>query len=209
MDEQVQKTEILEKTVLTLDLSTTCTGYAVFRKDGTLIKYDRLKPITRGLTQYTPVQKKIVQMDSLIQQIRNVIAENHCELIIIEEITGSRSRLTQKTLDGFHWLVYNSLFPYLPNVRMYDVTGANGWRTHLKLKLTANDKLRNKESAKLNKKIAKGTRKIPKIGPKHLACRFVNAEFNTQFDVDKDSTDADVCDAIAMGVAFFRLQKKK
>lgn len=65
----------------------------------------------------------------------------------------------------------------------------------------------NKEARKLNKRIAKGTRKLPIIGPKHLAARYVNKKFKLNLDVDLNATDNDMADAIAMGDAFlsFRL----
>lgn len=202
MDRTVQ-----EKRVLALDLSTTSTGYALFQK-GELLEYGNLKPSGAGLSKLPKLAQTLLKMERLADEILCLVQNYKPDLIVIEEIAGSKNRLGQKTLDGFHWIVLKTLRNFLQIISFYDVTGAAGWRTHLQLKLSDADKAQNKEAKKLNKKLAKGTRKLPIIGPKHLACRYVNRRFNTNLDVDERSTDADICDAIAMGDAFSRFTLK-
>jgi len=206
---ELENKKIYKSVIIGLDLSTTCTGFAILDAEThALVSYGKLFPVTRGLTQYNKIEKKLIQMDSIVKQIQEVIQQYKPIVILIEEITGSKNRLTQKTLDGFHWLVLQGLTPHLDLVQFFDVTGAAGWRTKLQLRLSDADKDHNKQAIQINKKLAKGTRPIPKIGPKHLACRYVNKKYGKDFNVDLDESDADVCDAIAMTSAFCALHKR-
>lgn len=126
--------------------------------------------------------------------------------IVIEEIAGSRQRLGQKVLDGLHWILLFHNQEFLPIITYYDVTGENGWRTNLGLRLTDADKANNKESKKLNMKLGRGVPKLPIVGPKDLACRHVNARYGLTLDCQVNQFDADVGDSVSMGDAFLRFK---
>lgn len=194
-------------TLLCLDLSTSCTGVAIFEvtdEDPKLIKFDKLKSSTAGTARMGKLEKTLFKMKRLVRELTELVNEVKPDIILIEEIAGSKSRLTQKTLDGFHWLLYDALGPdWLRWVVLYDVTGSAGWRTHLGLKLDDADKEANKEAKKLNKSLP-GSQKIPVIGPKHLSCRYANRVYGLSLDVDEDPTDGDVADAVSMGDAWIR-----
>jgi hypothetical protein len=192
-----------EKTLLSLDMSTTCTGYSVFGIDSKkLLTTGKLKPKTSGaVAKMVYPRQQLTKMIDLAHQILAVIEQVKPQVIVIEEIAGSKNRLGQKTLDGFHFVVVWVIEQYLDVVRYYDVTGSSGWRTHLQLRLDDSDKAANKEAKVLNKKL-RGCQKIPIIGPKHLAARHVNKKFGLCLNVDTCETDADVADSVAMGDAF-------
>ena len=193
------------RVLLSLDMSTTCTGFAVFDMDSrALIFRGVLKPSTKGgVAKMSYPKQQLTKMIDLSKQILDLIAVHKPTAIVIEEIAGSKNRLGQKTLDGLHFIVayFLELNGWLSLVNYYDVTGADGWRTHLKLRLSEADKLHNKEAVKLNKKLAPSQR-IPKVGPKHLACRYANAHYGVSLNCDTAETDGDIADAICIGAAF-------
>lgn len=196
--------------LLSIDLSTTCTGFSTFNLETKeLIDYCALKPSTKGLKGLVYPELTLVKMQNFALKLRDYILEVDPSIIVIEEIAGSKNRMGQKTLDGMHWILLKAIPEYIKRVHYYDVTGAKGWRTNLGLKLTDADKATNKEYRKLNKNLEKGTKKLPIIGPKHLAARYVNYTYGTHFDVDANTSDNDIADSIAMGSAFlkFRLPK--
>jgi len=196
----------MKKTLLSLDMSTTCTGWALFDIESKeLLAYDKLKPSVKGGSKMTYPRAQLERMKSIAEQILGLVESYKPHGIVIEEITGSKQRLGQKTLDGLHFIVAYYLQEYLDIVSYYDVTGLNGWRTHLNLRLSDADKASNKESKKLNKKLPP-RQKLPIIGPKHLACRHANRRFGMNLDVEVTKTDADIADALCLGDAFLKFR---
>lgn len=187
-------------TLLSIDLSSSCTGYAVFDTESKkLLTYGFIKgKIVKDSSKWRATLRRLEQMS---EDVLNVIKNYKPTEIVIEEITGSgiSSRLSQKTLDMTHGILWKTIEPYLDMVEYCDVSGTSGWRTNLGLKLDDADKLANKEAKNLNKKIAKGITKLPIVGPKHLAARYVNAKYGLVLDVDESTHDSDVSDAIALG----------
>ena len=197
--------------ILALDLSTTCTGVALFDTEThpQLIQTYKLKSSTLGTSKMCKLEKTLVKMERLAEQILALIEELSPDQLVIEEIAGSRSRLTQKTLDGFHWILYAKLASrWLPRVDLYDVTGSAGWRTDLRLKLSEADKAANKEAKVLNRRLGRG-QQIAIIGPKHLSCRYANAKYGLALNVDQDSTDGDIADAVSLGDAWIKFKFTK
>ena len=195
----------MSKILLSLDMSTSCTGWALFYIDSRqLFEHGLIKPSTKGgVAKMDYPKQQLTKMRDIAAQIFNLIQNYKPHAIVIEEIAGSKNRMGQKTLDGLYFIVADAIDVYLPIVRYYDVTGSAGWRTHLGLRLSDADKLANKEAKKLNKKLATSQR-LPVIGPKHLACRFANATLGTQLNFDISETDGDLADAISMGYAFLK-----
>lgn len=189
--------------LLSLDMSTTCTGWSVFEIESKrLIARGIIKPSTKGgIAKMAYPRQQLMKMIDIGYQLLTLIENVKPSCIVIEEIAGSKNRLGQKTLDGLHYVVAWVIEDYLSIVRYYDVTGASGWRTHLRLRLSEADKLANKEAKSLNKKLA-ASQRIPIIGPKHLAVRHVNARFELGLNYDTCETDGDQADSIGMGDAF-------
>jgi len=202
----------MKEVILGLDLSTTASGYCLLDLKGNLLEYGVLKPSGKGLSKLIYPLKQLMKMIDLSKQIDEIYdyysKTYDIKTIVIEEIAGSRQRMGQKTLDGLHWILMHKFYSsgYINKVSYYDVTGAKGWRHHLGLKLDAQDKLHNKEARKLNKKLS-GKNKLPVYNAKHLAQRFVNETHDTEFDVEINKTDNDICDAIAMTTSFVRRLK--
>lgn len=196
--------------LLSLDLSTTCTGWSVFNlKDKNLIKYGYLKPKVKGLSKLNYPKKQLevcrnltIQIIQLIDIISN---EDKCVIshIVIEEINKHKNRMSGKTLDSLHAILWDRLDSMLDRVTYIDSDGKDGWRSRkgLNLIFSDEDKERNKESRKLNKSLP-SKQQIPIINKKHLACRFVNRTYGTSFNVDLNSEDADICDSIGLGHVF-------
>lgn len=194
------------KVLLSLDLSTTCTGWSVFDADtNSLITYGALKPSTKGLSKMVYPKQQLTKMIDLSLQIRNVIDQYKPTRIVIEEIAGSKQRLGQKVLDGLHWIVLIHNPEILDIVEYYDVTGADGWRTHLGLKLSDEDKLANKEAKKLNPTLDPKSR-LPIYDAKDLACRYVNETFGLALDPQASQSDADIGDSISIGSAYLKFR---
>lgn len=201
--------------LLSLDLSTTCTGWSLFNMDlrgkDALLTYGTVKPKVKKPDQYTYPKQQMMKMISLCEQILIIIENYGPHEIVIEEIAGSRQRLGQKVLDGFHFVLVHQAWKYVDILRYYDVTGFNGWRTHLNLKLSEQDKINNKHAKKFNKEISGRSTRLPVIDAKDLACRYVNAKFGLALDPQVNQFDADIGDSISMGDAYlqFRCTKPK
>lgn len=193
----------VKKILLSLDMSTTCTGWSIFDVEAkALISQGLIRPSTRGgVAKMTYPKQQLTKMKDISAQILALINLHDPATIVIEEIAGSKNRLGQKTLDGLHFIVALAIEPFLDRVKYYDVTGSSGWRTHLRLRLSDADKLANKEAKKLNKKLTPAQR-LPVYTPKHLACRHANARFNLALDCEIRETDGDLADSASMGDAF-------
>lgn len=194
------------KYLLSLDMSTTCTGWSLFDiETHKLITYGILKGknIKDSSTQRATLRK----MEKMAKDILLVIEAYAPSKIIIEEIAGSRNRIGQKTLDMLHGIVWKEIDKYLDLVEYYDVSGTYGWRTHLNLKLSEQDKIHNKESRKFNKEHKKNL--LPVLGWKHLSCRYANLRHNLALDCDERETDGDIADSVSIGDAYllFRCPK--
>lgn len=198
------------KVLLSLDLSTTCTGWSVFDiKTKVLITYGTLKPSTKGISKLVYPKQQLTKMIDLSFQIKALIENYKPEHIVIEEIAGSRQRLGQKVLDGLHWVLLIHIQEYIDIVNYYDVTGENGWRTNLSLKLSDADKLANKEAKKLNPTLGKGVTKLPIYDAKDLAARFANKLFKLSLDPQVNQFDSDIADSICMGFAWLSFKCAK
>lgn len=191
--------------ILSLDLSTTCTGWAIFQKDNkALVDYGKIKPATKGLSKLEYPIKQLTKMIDISQQILAILkARPNITRIVIEEVNRHKSRLSGKTLDGLHWILLLLMEEkHRKTVKFVDSDGANGWRTQLNLRLSDRDKKHNAEASKLNKRIKKSSEKIKKINAKHLSCRFANEKYGLKLNVDLDSTDGDVADSIGLGHSY-------
>lgn len=196
--------------LLSLDLSTTCTGWSVFDIEShKLITYGILKPNLKEVKDLEYPEQQLRKMMDLSIKITGLIKNYKPDHIVIEEIAGSRSRLTQKVLDGLHWIVVLYNIEYVSIMSFFDVSGIDGWRTWLGLKMNDQDKAQNKEYKKLNKELKPGTRKLPIIDAKDLACRYANTEFGLSLNPQENQYDADIGDSVAMGSAWIKFKCPK
>ena len=194
--------------ILTLDLSTSATGWAIFQVDDkSLIDYGVIKPSMKGLRSLEYPRQQLKKMQDIAAQVlAKVESVTRLTRIGIEEVNKSRiaGRLSQKVLDALHFVVLDRIEPKIDLVVYKDSDGATGWRTDLGLVLTPNDRELNKQRKAYNKKRAKGMPIKPVITKKHLACRYVNAAYSMSLDCDERPTDGDVADAIGLGHALLR-----
>lgn len=193
--------------LLALDVSTKSTGFSFFDiETKTLLRYGNITAKLKGLNAKVYPEKQLLTMKEMSKNICEILNQEKevPTQIVIEEITGGINRLTQKVLDACHFILLNDLndLNLIDRVVYFDCTGLEGWRFHLGLRLSDGDKLQNKEAKELNKKIARGIPKIPIIGPKHLACRFVNHHYGMNLDFNADETHGDIADSICMGHAY-------
>lgn len=195
-----------QKRILALDLSTSCIGWSTLDQNCNLLTYGCIEPDKKGLTKLEYPFKALEVMERLATEVYTLVLMQKPDLIVIEEITGSgiASRLAQKTLDGFHYIIAQKLKAFASKIKYIDVSGTDGWRTYLSIRLSAQDKINNKENKALNKKIGRGQKKLNIINWKNLSCRWVNDKFNLNLDPDMEESHGDIADSICLGYAFIK-----
>lgn len=186
-----------------IDLSTECTGFSVFDiGEKKLLSHKAIRPKyikTKAKYPVAPLQRMRKLAHLIIEELSVI---KNLEVIVLEEINSGVSRIGQKTLDGAHYVLLH-LMPdeLLQKVVYIDSDGPKGWRTALNLRMSPEDSLKNKQAKQLNKRLPKGQH-LTIITKKHLACRYVNARFKLNFDVDLNRDDSDVVDSIGLGIAY-------
>lgn len=200
--------------VLSLDLSTSATGWAFF-EEKKLLDYGVIKPAVKGLTKMTYPEGALRKCLSISEQVSTLVLALEPDLIIIEEINRGKNRLGQKVLDGLHFVLLSFLDACYPINKIYfiDSDGATGWRSKNKLNLTHDSKQKafNKGVKQENRKIKAENKKRSReskielkkeITRKTLACEKANKLFRLKLDDWKNTTDGDIADAILVGYAF-------
>lgn len=204
------------KLILGLDLSTTCTGWAL--SDPTtkkLKRYGKLSPTLNIKKRYPwGSLERVLYMVGLLKLFLDK-EKSQIDKIVIEEVNKHRNRIQGKVLDSLHFFLLNYLksIGFEGKVFYLDSDGAKGWRSRycLGLQLTDQDKIINRQRRILNKEIkAKNKRlkrgekekEFPLINKKHLACRFVNHYYKKNFDYESNESHGDICDAIGLNHAF-------
>jgi hypothetical protein len=178
-------------TLLSLDLSTTSTGWSTFdTEDHSLLEYGIIKPQVKGITKLKYPEKQLRKIISISEQIEELVKEVEPDQILIEEVNKGINRIAQKSLDSLHFLVlYFLAFDHkelVVNSKFMDSNGAVGWRTKLKLSTTP----------------YKNTQKNRTQKWKKAAEEIVNSTYGTNFDVWGKPGHSDICDSIAMGIAY-------
>lgn len=191
--------------LLTLDISTKATGYAIFDiKTQKLLDKGVLTPDSKGLAGFPNFKKLYTKCERMASAVMTLYFSVKPSKIVIEEINNSKSRVTAKALSMAHTLILGALIRQnFDNIEFIDSDGKTGWRKQLNLVLTEADKKLNAERRKFNKKLNKNN-KLPIITKKHLAARYVNSSLKTLFDVDKNKFDNDIVDAIGIGLGYFK-----
>ena len=191
--------------LLSLDLSTACTGWALFdSKTKELLEYGVVKPKVQPSLKKDPILFRVTKLQSIADQLYDLIIKiKGLKKIVIEEIVRGKNRINQKLLDGLHWVILTRIVAFSEIIEFIDVIR---WRKALNIVLTDEDKKVNAQHRKLNKTVPARGKKYVVITHKHIAQRFVNEKFNLSFNLDKDKTHSDMVDAIAIGWA--RLHRK-
>lgn len=194
------------KTVLALDISTSCTGFAIFDRDAkTLIRSGRIKPQVPGLHKLKYPKAALLTIIDMSKKVSDLIMEVQPDHLVIEEVNRGINRIGQKSLDACHFFVLSHIYVnhalLLDALTYVDSNGKKGWRGMLGLRLSEQDKQVNAEIRLHNKRVKKSA-KAPVIDWKVLAQRFVNAKFKTTFNVWEVTGDDDEVDAISLGEAF-------
>lgn len=189
-------------TVLGLDLSTTSTGFALLDIDTkNILKYGLIQPKVKGLSKLKYPRAAMARILDLAEKISDLVKAYNPDQLIIEEVNRGKNRISQKSLDALHFFVLHYIDRHSPhlvdNLFYYDSDGRVGWRKHLDLTLTDEDKAHNAhiKTFKSSRKVGK---KKPKITKKHLAMRYVQSVYNLTLDIDEKVEYEDINDAIAM-----------
>ena len=185
--------------LLTLDLSTNSTGYAVFEVGSKkLLSYGVIKPKVPGLSKLKYPAAALVKIKEISTRVKDLVAAESPDYIVIEEVNRGINRIAQKSLDALHFFVLDYLClidkAWVQRVKYMDSNGKTGWRGVLGIKLSDQDKFFNKESRSAGKKA--------QVDWKVLAQRYVNSKYKLKFDVKAKTEEADIVDAIALGTAF-------
>ena len=158
--------------LLSLDLSTTSTGYSVFDTQKplkeSLKEAGYIKPKVPGITKLIYPKGALKKCQNLSEQIVELYERVKPDKIVIEEINPGKNRLGQKVLDGFHFILLDRMEPVIPIIHFMDSDGKQGWRSAkcLDLKLSKNDKTTNARRRKRNKdtradQLKKGIKRAP------------------------------------------------
>lgn len=188
--------------LLALDLSTSATGWALFnRETKQLLDFGHFEPeLPAGYTKLKYPTLPLLKMQNLTSQIKSFLdVQPEISHIAIEEINRGVSRMGQKVLDGFHFILLDRLQAQIPQIQFRDSDGKTGWRPALGLVMGEMDKKLNVERKKRNKVTPKGIKKLHIITKKDLACRYVNKRYGLQLDCEARETDGDRADAIGLG----------
>lgn len=198
-------------TLLALDLSTSCTGFAVFDLETkTLLRYGIIEPEVKGSHKLRYPKKALFTILDMAEKVAKLIEDENPQQIVIEEVNRGVSRISQKSLDALHFFILDVVLKKSPTlldiVTYLDSNGRTGWRPALGIHLSEEDKDLNKS---LRAEAKKKKLKKPKVvNWKTLSVRWVNNEFNLNLCSDLDpKTDGDIADSIALGVAFLRKLK--
>jgi len=197
--------------LLSLDLSTSSTGWAIFDIDTKLpTSYGTLKPQVKGHSKMKYPEAAYHRVTSIADQINTLVLTAKPDEIIIEEVNRGINRITQKSLDALHFFVLDYLHflnpTWLTKVIWQDSNGRTGWRGKLGLKLSEEDKEHNKQARAFNnsKKRRKDKKpKMPIVDWKKLAERYVSKQYGLNFNVWMNPSDSDIVDAICVGAAYF------
>ncbi len=146
----------------------------------------------------------LLSAKSVAERLAAVVREANADVVVVEEINKPGrfgNRYAQKVLDFIHCLLLQELYP---ESRKVVYVNTSDWRRSVGAQLTKADKALNIKVRKLKKAGDKTALKAlgvrGKINKKHVAIRFVNQTFGTDFKMK----DNDICDAIAQGVAYFQ-----
>jgi hypothetical protein len=177
--------------ILSLDLSTSSSGWSLFDSDdNSILEYGIIKPKVKGITKLKYPKKQLLKIMNSSEQLVELIDELDPDQLVIEEVNRGINRIAQKSLDALHFIFLAYLSTnhahLIDNLVYMDSNGAVGWRT--KLGLTT--------------KAYKGTSKNRTQKWKKAAEDFIRNTYGLEFDVWKIPGDADICDSIAMGIAY-------
>lgn len=192
--------------VLSIDLSTASTGYAIFDRDAKRLEaHGKVKPKVPGIHKLKYPEATLLTIRDMTARVRDLILTVNPSRLVIEEVNRGINRIGQKGLDACHFFLLDEIMKIRPDLiktlTYVDSNGKKGWRGMLSLKLSDQDKQVNAE-IRLRNRRKKKTQKAPLIDYKVLAQRYVNAKFKKSFNVWENPGDNDECDAIAMGDAF-------
>ena len=97
--------------IMSLDLSTSNSGYAVFdSKKQKLIKSGQVRPRIRGLSKMRYPENAFHKCLSVAAQLGDLVEEIKPDLIVIEEVNRGINRIAQKSLDALHFFVIQGCY---------------------------------------------------------------------------------------------------
>lgn len=196
--------------LLALDLSTKNSGWAFF-VDDKLHSHGYVTHKIPGLHKMKYPEGALHKILDMAFQIRELVLFIKPDLIVIEEVNKGKNRISQKSLDALHFFVLEELRQHTDDIfnkiKYIDSDGRTGWRPTLAIKLNDLDKEYNKMVRKLYRG-QKARLKKEVLGPKHLACRYVNKLLGFSFNHVKNEPDGDMADSICIGLGYIKKTSK-
>ena len=109
--------------LLSLDLSTACTGWALFdSKTKELLEYGVVKPKVQPSLKKDPILFRVTKLQSIADQLYDLIIKiKGLKKIVIEEIVRGKNRINQKLLDGLHWVILTRIVAFSEIIEFIDV----------------------------------------------------------------------------------------
>jgi len=183
--------------ILSLDLSVHSSGYAFMKYDSSIIETGTICPAkyknyTKDKYPVSTIKNVLSDVDQFVELIAEYSKSYTIETILIEELNvGGGKVITVKALSWIHGFLLAELGPQNFDFKFIS---SSTWRSALKLTFSAEQKAHNKGLKKFDKS---------KITHKHLAINKVNSIYGTDFEM----ADNDICDAIAIGLAYLVKEK--
>ena len=195
--------------VLALDISSK-TGWALLqnKEDGSppsLVEFGLLeleKPIAAyGKYPFSYLRAAAEEAEMVLAKIR----QTRPDVVVVEETNLGKNRYTQKFLEFLHCQVLDGIVSLLSPPSVYYIS-SSAWRSTLGLQMSKEDKKNNSKLSKAKRLAASSGKTLDKaslgirgkINKKHLAVRYVNAQFGLKFKMK----DNDIADAICLGTAY-------
>lgn len=185
-----------EKLIISLDPSTTCTGYSIMSQNSKkLIDCGAITPKgIKGISKMKYPMSSLKKMQLIGDEIAKLLEEygDSIEKIVVEEIIkGGKSGIKQtKVLSGLHFVILDRIEEY---GHLIHYKTPSEWRKILGLKLSADDRLINQA--------AKKDKTISKITWKDLALRYIIKKY-PEFDFKE--SDHDGAEAVCIGLSYLK-----
>jgi len=179
--------------LMAIDYSTECSGYAFYDIENKKLLNFGVVESRKGKGK-NKLEKTLGRLNNMADDLVALL-DTEVEAIVIEEINVGRSRKGQKTLCGGHFILMVKMGEWIRKIHYIDSDGRDGWRTRLGIKLTAQERIHNKELKKLNKTLKTKLPDRSIITRKHACIAYVNRTFGLSL-VESEN---DAADAIGIG----------
>jgi len=173
--------------ILSLDLSTNSTGYALIN-EGKIVKWGILTPSVPRLSKLKGSEANIKKCESICYQLSKIVDEYLPSKILIEQVNmyGVAGVIQQKNLCILHGLLE---FIFIDKINTIEYIYSSEWRKKLGLSLKKELKLHYAKKRKLDKKLPSDY-------------KLMAVDYCNNLGYNFEYKDHDICDAICIGLSY-------